>query len=117
MRVTCLAVPPLFYIIAAEKDRLKSFSQIGPLVQSTQNNEGEIPSKVISNLKSFLGSCSSWNQSPEELHSGGAESGGGEGGGAGGVDEGGGADRGERGSSEGDVTLREGASAMRECKL
>ena len=40
MRVTCLAVPPLFYIIAAEKDRLKSFSQIGPLACGESGGAG-----------------------------------------------------------------------------
>ena len=103
-RVTCLAVPPLFYIIAAEKDRLKGLSQIGPLVQSTQSNEDGIPNKIILNLKNL--SC---KQAPEESPSAGAEGTGVESGGAcadGGVQEGGvGADRGD------DDCPGEGASA------
>ena len=38
MRVTCLAVPPLFYIIAAKKNSLKSLSQIGTMYQSAESN-------------------------------------------------------------------------------
>ena len=73
-KICFLAAPPLFYIIAAEKDRLKSLSKISPWLQNSESNESVQP-KVVFNLKYFLCSYSTDNQ-PEEMQSADNERGG-----------------------------------------
>ena len=75
LTVCSLAAPPLFYIIAAEKDRLKSLSTISPLLQSSESSKCGVQAKVVFNLKYFLCSYSTDNQ-PEEMQSADTERGG-----------------------------------------
>ena len=74
-RVTTLVAPPLFYIIAAEKDRLKSLSKIGTIF-----NEGGLQPNLNLCMKRFLCSSSATEGGYVVAEAGGA---GAEGGGAG----------------------------------